>query len=304
MNETKFVICAGTTADIPKEVLKEKEIEIIPASIQFKNQILRISLLSRLGAIEEFYRRARSGEKITVLTPSIDEYINFFVDVLARKQKDILYFAQLNAVDAAYINATTAAKAVMEANPQFHIKIVSTRSFSLGIGLLIYCLMEENGRGRYLDIQSAAEFIESMSIYINTIIYKCTRNKQIDKKPSNWFNKKYCFSRLNKDSGEIVVNKYHSKLKCFERMLVSFDSRCIDKTVVFIAHGDSIHEASKIKHYLLEHYPDIHRIVLTTSGPFTGIKYGPGNICVFFFGPERDTINNLCKKLPSKFHIN
>lgn len=302
----KFVLALGASIDTMPSLLEEFDIEKLDVFLEFNNQRYRVTGSSSAIPLSELYRRLRAGNKVEVSPPTVEQMVRFFVDILKKRKKDIIFLTQCYRDSPYYQTAVAASRIVMKSNPQFSIAIIPIRTVGIGSSFLLQKLHE------YLNIEPETTFVEACLFLVSSAMYQNTViMRDVSAGFYNNFKKSilkvhyYKFTHITKRGRESRPITYNSKTKAIRRALTGFETRATELTTVYISHGDCADEAIQIKRYLKENYPEIKRIVISEIGPLGALKYGPDALILYYFGPDRDTIVPLIKFHPvKKFHLN
>lgn len=129
-SKQNIAIVTDSTADIPKELIKENDITVVPMYIIVGDQAYKegvnITTNEVLTALKE-------GKTIKTSAPSVGDFIEVFRYLIEEKKKDIIYFLGLSSHLSGTINAA------IIASKSFHdvkIKIIDTKNVTISMGLI------------------------------------------------------------------------------------------------------------------------------------------------------------------------
>ncbi len=137
-----YVIITDSTSDLPGDMVKEFEIEVLPMKFSIGGKSYFDGEMSN----DEFYKKI--SNKLVPSTSQINpkEFEEYFEKYL-KLGKDIIYVCFSSGLSGTYSSACHAAKELCVRYPQNRIEIIDSLSASLGEGLIVYniSLMKRNG---------------------------------------------------------------------------------------------------------------------------------------------------------------
>jgi DegV family protein with EDD domain len=150
MKQVKIV--ADTTANVPEDLARELDIQIVPYCIQFGNETFYEGVnLSR----EEFHRRISKGVFPKTSQPPIGKFVEVF-EAAARDAAGILCITLTSAHSGGFASAT-AAKDMLPDTP---IEVVDSKAISMGSGFLAIAAARAARMGKSL--AEIAAMVEDM----------------------------------------------------------------------------------------------------------------------------------------------
>ncbi|MBN1191060.1 MAG: DegV family protein [Dehalococcoidales bacterium] len=161
-------LLTDSTSDLPREIIEQYEISIIPLYVNFGTQSFRDGVDIKPA---ELYRKVKETGKLPT-TSAISESdfareFNKHID----NQMDIMHISISSKISASYRNACT----VAEQFPAGRIKVIDSLNLSSGIGLNVLAAAACIRRGMSLDetaneVQSVVKKVRSQFI-IDTVEY-------------------------------------------------------------------------------------------------------------------------------------
>lgn len=150
-----FKIITDSTADLPKEYLKEHGIDIVCLKYIMDEE--------SYGAdkeidVHEFYEMMRGGKMPTTSQVNPEEAKDFLLKC-REESKEILSLAFSSGLSGTYNSMRIAAEEIMEEYPDTRIIVVDTLCASLGEGLLVHKAIGLQEQGKTL--QETADWIEA-----------------------------------------------------------------------------------------------------------------------------------------------
>lgn len=132
-----YVIVTDSTADIPYEVLEELEVEVVPMEFLMGDTPYQHYADAREMSFEEFYKRVKTGEKVSTTQINAYTYENVFTPILERGQ-NILYICFSSGLSGTYQASLMAINELLEKYPDRKIVSIDSRCASIGEGLIVY----------------------------------------------------------------------------------------------------------------------------------------------------------------------
>ena len=170
MADIKIVIDTG--ADMPPELIEKYDF----ALIRFLSIFDDVSYVQGVDITnEEFYAKLEKSDKLptTSQTP-FGDMMDFF-DNLAKEHKTVIYFCLSGAASGQYQSATLVANELMEDHPDYDIRIVDTRLFSIymAMGAVYAAELVKEGKSADEVISMALEYMHSWRAYllVDTLTY-------------------------------------------------------------------------------------------------------------------------------------
>ncbi len=162
---SKVKIFVDTGADMPQELRKEYDIDVIPYNVVFgdTSYVAGDELTN-----EQFYEKLIASDKLPTTSQTSPAVIYDAFSKAAKEYDKIVYLTLSSKASGQYNNARMNAEAVMEENPEVTIKVVDTMSFSIYIAEVAVLLRKYLADGMELDvaIDKSMEFIKNHRAYI------------------------------------------------------------------------------------------------------------------------------------------
>lgn len=163
MSNVKIFVDTG--ADMPEEVKKEYDIDVIHYNVVFgdTSYVAGVELTN-----EQFYEKMLSSEKLPTTSQTSPGALYDALSDAAKACDTIVYFTLSSKASGQYNNARMNAEQVMEENPGVTIKIVDTMSFSIFISETAILLRKYLNDGMELDaaIEKSLEFVKTHEAYV------------------------------------------------------------------------------------------------------------------------------------------
>lgn len=167
-----FCIITDSASDIPKSVINEYNLHVIPTPVVIdeKDYFDGDTIFP-----DEFYRIQKEG-KADIKTYHISQYM-FYEHFLefAKRGDEVLYICFSTGIAGTFQAANLAKADVLEEYPAFKITIIDSKCASVGFGLVVYKLlqMQKNGAPKELIIEAAQYFCDHMehAVTVGTLEY-------------------------------------------------------------------------------------------------------------------------------------
>ncbi len=283
-----YVLISDSTADLPIDVIKELNVEIIPFSYSIDDKPYNYYLDERDGNVDEFYSKLKSGAMpvTSQINPAV--YKDTFKKYV-KEGKGIIYLCFSSGLSGSFQSSVMIKNMVLEDYPEAKIEILDSRSASIGQGVFLYAAakLKENGM--------------SMDELCDWIREKTT-------KVSHWFMVEDLFhlsrgGRLSAvgavvgsalkimpilsvdDEGKLVVK---AKMRGVNKAIDYLVSKAVEESenlsemVAVIGHADAIDKAQKIKSLVIAEGMKEENIMIAPIGPIIGTHVGAGMAAIAF----------------------
>jgi len=127
----KIAVVTDSVSDIPEELVKEYNIKVVPLYINFDSRSLKDGL--EINA-EEVYSKLESGKVIKSATPTIEDFINVYKELLDEQGFESIYSIHLSSLLSGTINAAISASSRF---PEGRIKIIDTKMAAIAEGFYV-----------------------------------------------------------------------------------------------------------------------------------------------------------------------
>ncbi len=134
----KIKIVADSTCDLPIAIIKNLDIEIIPANVIFEDHIFSHYDISN----DEFYERLKKGEMSSTGVPAPKVFKRAFDNAL-NDADELIVFTLSKKLSAMYQTATLVKKNFFDAN----VTIIDSETVTLEMGLMTYLAAKEAKNG-------------------------------------------------------------------------------------------------------------------------------------------------------------
>lgn len=278
MSDRKTVIISDSTCDIAPEMIKERDIKIIPLTVVCGDKEFRDSIDITPDDVYEYYKQ--SGQLAKTTAANIDEH-DAFIKENVPEGMDAIYFSISSEFSTSFNNLRLAA---MEHD---NVYIVDSRNLSTGIGLLVLLAADLADEGK--SAKEIQETINSLtanvdaSFVVDTLEYlhKGGRCSSVAALGANLLKLKPLIQV--KDGKMSVAKKYRGKrndvLKEYVNEKLSEENEIIGKRIFVTHSGDCDEIAVELRDIVKAKYPD-KDVLITRAGCTISVHCGPGTLGV------------------------
>ncbi len=292
-----YIISCCSPADLPMERFNERNV-----SVKYYKFMLAEKTFEDDGgksiSLKDFYQAMRDGASTKTSQVNIEEFTDYFKNLILKENKDILHVSLSSGISGSYNCARLAAQEVMEEFPKRKIYVVDSLGASGGYGFLVEWLCDLRDEG--YDIQKLYDFAEENKTRIHHWFYSTDLTFYVKggriSKVSGFVGSilKICpVMNVNFEGKLIPRIKTMGKKKALQttvdRMVnladngTNYDGRCI------INHSDCLDDALALKASVEETFPNLAgKVYMTNIGPTIGCHSGPGTVAIYFIGKKRE----------------
>lgn len=288
---SSYSIVTDTGCDMPAILAKQLGIEAVPLKALIADKTVSCTL-SGLDIQTGFYDLLRQGVKVTTSSPSIDDFIRRFENILEHG-KDILYIGFSSGLSGTFNVGRIAAEQLREEYPEREILVVDSLCGSMGQALLLYYCVQKQKEGASLkDVYEYAQKIRLNICHWFTVddLNYLKRGGRISAAVAvigSVMNIKPVLKVNNEGKLEMVYKARGKKLaiaKMVEQMGQHFYPDGND--IIFINHADCPDDADLLARSITKNY-GITNFVISDIGPAFGAHSGPGALAVYYVGDVR-----------------
>lgn len=280
---TKVQIVTDSTADIPKSLIKELDIHVVPLKVHFGDETYEdgIDLNS-----EQFYQKLSESEVMpTTSQPTPYQFEEIYRELNRDHPDSPLISIHLSAnLSGTFQSAHLAAQTIGDEIP---ITVVDSKRASYAIGLIVVEVAELAKQGASLeDCQSRInELLQDTTVLfmVDTMEY-LQKNGRIGKASAlvgSLLKIKPILS-LNEEGEVFPFEKARGNKKAVQRMIDEFQSRYGNDPVhIGISHAQAESTAQELMERLKSEFR-VSKSVIADIGPVIGTHVGPGALSVSF----------------------
>ena len=284
----EYVIVTDSACDILPDKLREWNVEAITLAYLFTDDGTEHQDYEQ--PLHEFYHEMRRGRVAKTSCVNEDKFIDAFTRIL-EQGKDILYLGFSSGLSATCENGKKAAAALAGNYPERKIRVVDSLCASAGQGLFVYLAKENRDAGMTLEENADAMEADKLHLChwftVEDLKY-LKRGGRISAATAllgTALNVKPVM-HVDNEGHLIKVTQVHGRKKSIRKMAEMLGETILEKTPVFISHGDCIEDAEMLADILKKEYGKEVSLI-TGVGSVIGAHSGPGTLALFFRGKIR-----------------
>ena len=207
--------------------------------------------------------------------------------------RDVLVLAFSSGLSTTYQSAVIAAGELEEKYPQRRIRVVDTRSASLGQGLLVWYACRKRDEG--MALEELADWAEKTKLNlchwftVDDLMY-LKRGGRVSAATAIVGTMLGIKPVLHMDDeGHLInVGKVRGRKASIEALAEKVGQLGLpgQNQTVFICHGDCLEDAQRLEAILKEKY-GVEEAFIGYTGAVIGSHSGPGTLALFFLGEKR-----------------
>ena len=285
-----FQIVTDSCCDFTQEQYDRMNVCCVPLSVMWDGVVK--NHFSSEDALKEFYDQMRNGLAATTSALNPSDWARG-IEPFLKDGKDVLVLAVSSGISTTYQSAVIAADELREMYPQRTLRVVDSRSGSLGEGLLLWnaCRLRDAGA-------ALSEVCEWLRDHATRVCHWVTVNDLSNLRRSGRLGGISTIVGTMLDIKPIIKVTEEGKLvsdskvrgrKASIRMLANkfaaYRSEA-EEELVTIAHGDCMEDARMLEDILRREY-GVKNILKSYVGPILGAHTGPGVLGLFHIGMHR-----------------
>lgn len=292
----QFDIYCDSGANIPYDIVKERDIHVIPYSFTIDGVTQNCYTEDNFKEVaKKFYDHVRAGADVKTSLISMQKIIDAVTPSL-ENGKDVLITFISSGISGSYNQGKEAAKELLKIYPDRKVMVMDASNASMGEGLQVLkaCDLRDMGQS----IESCAEWIEQNKYNINSYftvedlkyLRKSGRISATSAIAGTILNIKPI---LKADGGENAKIVSHSKVRGRKKALAALAENFAANVVepgnqtVAICHADCEEDALALADMIRE--KGAKDIIIEYYDLCTGSHVGPGTVALFFYGNDRKT---------------
>jgi DegV family protein with EDD domain len=281
MSKQKIVVVTDSAAYIPQQALNGLHVPVIPLWLLWDDDRFRDGVDIQPA---EFYSRLRKSKTFPSSSqPSRGEFIEFFRQV-SQEADAIVGVMVSSGISGTFENAQAAAEQL----PELTIRLVDTRSITMGQGFAVLAAARAAAAGRPLDeVVAAAEKVRDnlhLILAVDTLEF-LHRGGRIGGAKRLLGTALKLKPLLHFVDGKIEpLAQVRTKSKAVAHMLDVVEERLNGKRMVEVAVADvdSPAEGDDIAQQVKERF-GVSTVYRSTVSPVVGSHAGPGTVCITFY---------------------
>ncbi|MBS17188.1 MAG: hypothetical protein CL738_03190 [Chloroflexi bacterium] len=277
---SKIALVTDSTCDLPKSVVKDKNITVIPLNVHFGEETFLDGI--DLQSNEFFEKLSTSEIHPQTSQPSVGRFVETYNDLL-KKHDSILSLHISSKLSATYNSALQAQKEIGNEN----IKVIDSMNGTLGLGAIVHHIADLNQKGEsFENLVKEAEKIIPNAIFMGLVptLEYLAKGGRIGKARAFMGSLLKIKPILSAVDGEIQsVGKARTLIKGMDFIVDEMKNRKISK--LFIVHANHEERANLLKEKTKD-LIDPKDVIIAEFGPVVGTHLGPGAFGVGFISSE------------------
>lgn len=276
-------IVTDSAADLPKEVLAEYGIEVLPLLVYLGEEEFRDGETMNP---KEMFDGMREGKVYKTAQVPLHTFREQF-QAYAERKEECLYVAFSSGLSGTYQSSVLVRNEILEDHPEFQLEIVDTKCASLGFGLVVLKAAELAREGRSLSevteaVRSHAEHMEHI-FTVDNLEY-LQRGGRVSRTAAFIGGLLNIKPVLHMEDGKLIpLEKMRGRRKVLERMTAIMEERGrgLKEQLIGISHGDDLEAAETLRDMIRERF-GCDRFLISQIGGAVGAHSGPGTLALFF----------------------
>ncbi len=274
---SNIAIITDTTCDLPEEILKQYNINVLPFRIIYKDREYRDKFEI---TPEEVYNNL-ANEIPTSSMPSMDDMEEMFHEIEEKGCKEVIAIVLSTGLSGIY----NGIQVVSENHPNLRTFICDSQSISVGEGALVVECAKLAEKGKSFDeiVEAIPSIKKRIHLFfvVGTLEYlkKGGRIGKVSGTIAELLNIKPIISIDSKDGKYFTYDKVRGKKQALNR-LVSIGEEILSKNKcsIYVMHGNGEEEAKKVYMQIKEKTNVISSTWGGCISPVSGVHSGPGLI--------------------------
>ena len=286
---SNYQIITDSGCDLPLEMRQQLDVNMVSLTLQFRGKELQDSVGEDITSL---YEGLRAGEVASTSAVNPDTWSGI-MEAALQAGKDVLVLAFSSGLSTTYQSAIIASQDLKEKYPQRRIRVVDTRSASLGQGLLVWYACQKRDEGMTLD--QLADWVEETKyrlchwFTVDDLMY-LKRGGRVSAATAIVGTMLGIKPVLHMDDeGHLInVGKARGRKASIEALAEELGQLGLpgQNKKVFICHGDCLEDAKRLEAIVKEQY-GVEEAFIGYTGAVIGSHSGPGTLALFFLGEKR-----------------
>ena len=286
---SNYQIITDSGCDLPLEMRQQLDVNMVSLTLQFRGKELQDSVGEDITSL---YEGLRAGEVASTSAVNPDTWSGI-MEAALQAGKDVLVLAFSSGLSTTYQSAVIASQDLKEKYPQRRIRVVDTRSASLGQGLLVWYACQKRDEGMTLD--QLADWVEETKyrlchwFTVDDLMY-LKRGGRVSAATAIVGTMLGIKPVLHMDDeGHLInVGKARGRKASIEALAEKLGQLGLpgQNKKVFICHGDCREDAKQLEAIVKEKY-GVEEAFIGYTGAVIGSHSGPGTLALFFLGEKR-----------------
>ena len=286
---SNYQIITDSACDLPADLVEQLGLTIAPLVVTFRGTTRNDSVGDELKELYDAWRQGESASTAAV-NPAGWEAI---MEPVLQKGQDLLVIAFSSGLSTTYQSAVIAAQDMTNKYPDRKIRVVDSRSASLGEGLLVWYACQKRNEGMSLD--ELGDWVEENRFHlchwftVDDLMY-LKRGGRISAATAIVGTMLKIKPVLHMDDPGHLINMFKARGRkaSIEAMADKMHElgAGYDNSTAFICHGDCLEDAKYLEK-LIREKNGVKNVVIGYTGAVIGSHSGPGTLALFFMGDHR-----------------
>ncbi|MDF2922645.1 MAG: degV family protein [Paenibacillaceae bacterium] len=276
-------IITDSASDLPKEIVKQYGIEVLPLLVYLGEQEFRDGETMNPKEMFDGMREGKVYKTAQVPLQVFRESFNRY----AEQGDTCIYVAFSSGLSGTYQSAVLARNEVLEERPDFRLEVIDTKCASTGFGMVVVKAAQLAREGGSVEeIVQAVRFYALHMEHIFTVdnLEYLQRGGRVSKAAAFIGGLLNIKPVLHVDDGLLIpIEKLRGRRKVLDRMVAIMEERGDNpkSQVIGISHGDDLETAHALRGMIEERF-GCQEFIISQIGGAVGAHSGPGTIALFF----------------------
>ncbi len=281
----KIHVVTDSGSDLSLKVREELGIHVVPLTVQFGSEIFKDGV--EISTAEFFDRLKAESAMPSTCQPSPADFVAKYEEIA--EPGDTIISVHISSKMSGTYQSAVLASTMLDSDIQ--VKVVDSKSASMGLGLVAVAAAEGVRAGKELDdiLADLQHTIDDLQVYfvVDTLEY-LKKNGRIGMASALVGTMLSIKPILTLVDGEVApFEKIRGKAKALKRvreLVLEFQGRYPDKKIrAAMSHATTQEEANQIVEALSQALPVEGDVLIGEIGPTIGVHTGPGIVALFLY---------------------
>lgn len=286
-----YIIAAASTADLPDTYYTDHQIPVIRYTYSIGMNIYEDDCKEE--SRRKAYQDMRRGTLYSTSMISAEKYTEFFRSLM-QTGKNVLFLDMSREMSSSYQASHQSAKQVQAEFPDQTLYLMDTRCISGGLGMLVTECVKRKEKG--MSFEDVIQWGEANKL---KIMHRFTVDDlNYLKRGGRVSNASAMIGSLLAikpvlyvpDDGKLTVaQKVRGRKAAIKSLFegVKHDLVKPEGQTIVINHADCLDDANLLREMLMQEFPALTGVNISSLGVIIGSHCGPGLLTVFYFGDKR-----------------
>jgi len=279
----KVHIVTDSTADIPKKLVEQYNITVVPLKVHFSEQTYLDGVTIQAS---EFYDKLQQSSVLPKTSqPTPMEFMNIYNSIV-KDSDDVIISIHLSSALSGTFQAAYMAKQQMQ--DKIDVTVIDSKRASYAFGIIVVRAAElaQEGKSKEEIHKCINKLLNETEVYfiVDSLLY-LQKGGRIGKASfllGSLLNIKPILS-LNEQGEVYPVDKVRGTKLALNKVLELFKNNFANRPIIAgLSHANSYEHGLEVKNFLEDNL-NIVNFVLTEIGPVIGTHVGPGTIAITAF---------------------